>query len=329
MSLEIHQIFPIRCNEIYELYKKQSSAFWVPQEIDLSMDKEDWDLKLNDNERLFLSNILSFFSQSDQIVNHNLDKRFKDDIDSLPDNLVIYSKLFYNIQSAIEDIHSITYERLLDTYITNPKDLIYYKKGIENVPCINKKAKWAEKWINDYDSSFMKRLIAFAVLEGIFFSGSFCAIFWIKYHKNDVLSGLCRSNEFISRDEGLHCEFAITLYNILTSEYSDQYHIDQQDILDIFTEAVEIEKEFITDSLPCKLIGMNADLMKQYIEYVADYLLQSLHMEKHYNVENPFQFMENIGLRNKSNFFEMRTNDYAKAGAMDDDDVELELNDDF
>ena len=328
ISSKIHSIFPIKNYEIYEMYNKARSCFWIEKELDLSKDKFDWDNKLNDDERYFLSNILAFFSQSDQIVNINLEERFMQDIESLPNDLQIYIKLFYNFQKMMEDIHSITYESLLDTYITESKLKNKFKNAIEYIPAIAKKANWASKWIDDTDSSFGTRLIAFAVLEGIFFSASFCAIFWIK--EKNILSGLTKSNEFISRDEGLHRDFAILLYNQLKNRDDYDINCNNNIIINIIKEAVEIEKEFITESFNCRLIGMNCDEMHKYIEYVADNLLMNLDIDKIYNTKNPFLFMENIGLQNKTNFFEQRVTEYSKANSnATNEEIMLSIDDDF
>lgn len=328
ISNKISTIFPIKNNEIFEFYNKARSCFWIEKELDFSKDKFDWDNKLNEDEKYFISNILAFFAQSDQIVNINLEERFMQDIDILPNDMKIYIKLFYNFQKMMEDIHSITYETLLETYITDYNLKNKLKNGIENIPAINKKAMWANKWINDKQSSFGTRLIAFAVLEGIFFSGAFCAIFWIK--EKNILSGLCKSNEFISRDEGMHRDFAILLYNQLKQRTDYKINCTDNIIIDIIKEAVEIEKEFISYSFNCRLIGMNSEEMKKYIEFVADNLLVNLNISKIYNTKNPFLFMENIGLQNKTNFFENRVTEYAKANSSASiNESKLSLDDDF
>ena len=328
ISSKIHSIFPIKNYEIYEMYNKARSCFWIEKELDLSKDKFDWDNKLNEDERYFLSNILAFFSQSDQIVNINLEERFMQDIESLPNDLKIYIKLFYNFQKMMEDIHSITYESLLDTYITESQLKNKFKNAIEYIPAITKKANWASKWIDDTNSSFGTRLIAFAVLEGIFFSASFCAIFWIK--EKNILSGLTKSNEYISRDEGLHRDFAILLYNQLKNRDDYDINCNNKIIINIVKEAVEIEKEFITESFNCRLIGMNSDEMHKYIEYVADNLLMNLDINKIYNTKNPFLFMENIGLQNKTNFFEQRVTEYSKANSnATNEEIMLSIDEEF
>jgi ribonucleoside-diphosphate reductase subunit M2 len=328
LSDKIDNIFPIKNDEIFQMYNKARSCFWIEKELDFSKDKFDWDNKLTDDERYFISNILAFFAQSDQIVNINLEERFMEDIEDLPRDMKIYTKLFYNFQKMMEDIHSITYETLLETYITDKNLKNKLKNGIENIPAINKKAVWANKWINDKESSFGTRLIAFAILEGIFFSGAFCAIFWIK--EKNILSGLCKSNEFISRDEGMHRDFAILLYNQLKYRKDYKINCNNQLIIEIIKEAVEIEKEFISSSFNCRLIGMNSDEMKKYIEYVADNLLLNLDIPKIYNTNNPFLFMENIGLQNKTNFFENRVTEYAKANSTAEiEGTKLSIDDDF
>jgi len=325
---KIENIFPIQNSEIYSFYEKARSCFWIEKELDFSKDKFDWDTKLNDDEKYFLSNILAFFAQSDQIVNINLEERFIEDVNTLPKDMKIYTKLFYNFQKMMEDIHSITYETLIETYITDKKLKNKFKNAIVYIPSIEKKSKWAAKWIDDKESSFGTRLIAFAVLEGIFFSGAFCSIFWIK--QKNILTGLCKSNEFISRDEGIHRDFAILLYNILKNRNDYDLNCNNEKIIEIVKEAVEIEKEFITDSFNCRLIGMNADEMKKYIEFVADNLLLNLDIKKIYNTSNPFIFMENIGLQNKTNFFENRVTEYAKANSTANiDDLQLSIDDDF
>jgi ribonucleotide reductase beta subunit family protein with ferritin-like domain len=313
LSNKFENIFPIKNESIFDMYNKARSCFWIEKELDFSKDKFDWDTKLNNDEKYFLSNILAFFAQSDQIVNLNLEERFMDDVETLPKDMKVYTKLFYNFQKMMEDIHSITYETLLEIYISDSNLKNKLKNGIANIPTINKKANWANKWINDKESSFGTRLIAFAILEGIFFSGAFCAIFWIK--EKNILNGLCKSNEFISRDEGMHRDFAILLYNQLKKRNDYDLNCNNEMIISIIKEAVEIEKEFIASSFNCRLIGMNSEEMKKYIEYVADNLLSNLDIPKLFNTKNPFLFMENIGLQNKTNFFENRVTEYAKANS--------------
>jgi ribonucleoside-diphosphate reductase subunit M2 len=321
LTNKMHSIFPVKNNTLYDLYKKAKGCFWDVSELDLSKDKEEWHTKLTKDEQFFIENILAFFAQSDQIVNINLEERFMKDVDTLPDDIGIYTKLFYNFQKMMEDIHSITYETLLDTYIVDKTKSLFLKNAISTIPAIKKKAKWATKWIDSKESSFGTRLIAFAVLEGVFFSGSFCAIFWIR--EKGIMHGLTKSNEFISRDEGMHYNFALTLYNILKNREGYNIGCDDNVIVEIVKDAVEIEKEFITSSFNCRLIGMNSEEMKKYIEYVADFMLSSLGIQKVYNSKNPFLFMENIGLLNKTNFFEQRVTDYKKSNSSDKANTEL------
>lgn len=291
-------LFPIKYNDIYQLYKKAESSFWTVSEIDLAKDMNDW-VKLNDNERNFIKNIIGFFAASDGIIMENLASRFLNDV-QIPE-----ARAFYSYQIFNESIHSETYSLLIDTYIKDVEEKDRIFNSIENIVSIGKKANWANKWIEDKDISFSTRLIAFAIVEGIFFSGSFCAIYWIK--KRGLMPGLTFSNELISKDEGLHCEFAILLYSMIKNR------IDEEIVHQIFREAVEIEKEFIVESIPCNMIGMNSELMKQYIEFVSDRLLVQLGYNKLWNSENPFDFMELISLRPKSNFFEVRVGEYAKS----------------
>lgn len=294
-------ILPINYPKIWEHYKRHEASFWTAEEIDLSADIKDWD-SLNDGERHFISHILAFFAASDGIVNENLAVNFMSEV-QLPE-----ARCFYGFQIMMENIHSETYALLIDTYVKdhNLKDKLFH--AIETVPAVKKKAEWALRWITN--GSFAQRLVAFAAVEGIFFSGSFCSIFWLK--KRGLMPGLTFSNELISRDEGMHCEFACLLYGML------QNKLPEQDVIDIITQAVTIEKEFISEALPVDLIGMNATLMKQYIEFVADRWLSELGCKKIYNVTNPFDFMEMISLQGKTNFFEKRVGDYQKAGVMTD-----------
>ena len=290
-------IFPIRHEEIWKMYKKAEANFWTAEELDLSKDLKDFQLTMNEGERYFVENILAFFAASDGIVNENLVERFCNEVQLLE------AKFFYGFQIAVENIHSETYSLLIDTYV---KDNIKKEKlfnAIETIPSVKKKADWALKWINDMSSTFGTRVIAFAAVEGIFFSGSFCSIFWLK--KRGLMPGLCHSNELISRDEGLHTEFAVLMYSMLKDKPSKEV------ILQIIQEAVELEKEFITESLPCDLIGMNKNLMKQYIEHISDRLLLMIGLEKVYYVENPFPWMELISVQGKTNFFEKRVGEYA------------------
>lgn len=290
-------ILPINYPAIWDMYKKHEASFWTAEEIDLSGDSKDW-ASLNDGERHFITHVLAFFAASDGIVNENLAINFMSEV-QLPE-----ARSFYGFQIAMENIHSETYALLIDTYVKDPveKDRLFH--AIDTVPCVKKKAEWALKWIEN--GSFAERLVAFAAVEGIFFSGSFCSIFWLK--KRGLMPGLTFSNELISRDEGLHCEFACLLYSMLDSK------LPKERVQEIILDAVEIEKEFITDALPVKLIGMNAELMKQYIEFVADRWLVELGNSKHYNATNPFDFMELISLQGKTNFFEKRVGDYQKSG---------------
>lgn len=294
-----YTMFPIHHNKIYDMYKRIQSIMWIVSEIDFSKDRNDWDTKLNTNEQFFIKNILAFFSGSDGIVLENLAQRFMNEID-IPE-----VKGFYGFQIANEIVHSETYSMLIDTLITNEQEKTQLFNAIFNTECIKLKAEWALKWIKSNNAPFSLRLVAFAIVEGIFFSGSFCAIYWLK--KRGILPGLILSNEFISRDEGLHMEFAILLYSMIQQRLSDEI------IYEIFTEAVNIEKNFIINSIPCNLIGMNSDLMSQYIEYVADRLIVQLGYNRLYNSSNPFDFMELISIKQKTNFFESRVTEYSKA----------------
>ena len=312
-----YTLFPLKSKylPIWQLYKKALASFWTVEEIDLTKDKTDWE-SLNTNEQFFIKNVLAFFAGSDGIVNENIQNRFINEID---DQEV---KCFYGFQEAMENIHSETYSLLIDTYITDENEKTKLFNGIETIPCVKKKAEWAIKWIDDKNSNFNTRLVAFACVEGIFFSGSFCAIFWLK--KRGLMPGLTFSNELISRDEGLHTEFAVELYHTRTD------HLDSTTFYKIVKDAVEIEKEFITESLPCNLIGMNSTLMKEYIEFVADRLSVQFGYNKIYNTENPFDFMELISMRTKTNFFEKRVGEYGKAGvSVEDNNMELDLDADF
>lgn len=293
-------IFPIKYYDIWEMYKKHVSVLWTAEELSLTEDKTDWKHSLTDDERHFIKNILAFFAGSDGIVMENLATRFSNEI-QIPE-----ARFFYAFQIFIESVHSETYSLLIDTYIDNPDEKTRLLEAINTIPSVAKKARWALKWIDDQNSSFATRLVAFSAVEGIFFSGSFCAIYWLK--KRKLMPGLTISNEFISRDEGLHTDFACLLYSYIKNR------IPQKDIHDMFKEAVEIEKEFIIDSIPCKLIGMNSDLMSQYIEFVADRLLMQLGYDKIWGSSNPFDFMEMISMRTKTNFFEKRVAEYQKAG---------------
>jgi ribonucleoside-diphosphate reductase beta chain len=305
-------LFPLKYHDIWELYKQAQMSNWTAEEIDLAQDLTDWNEKLNADEKHYVKNVLAFFAASDGIVNENLAENFLKEV-QYPE-----AKCFYGFQIAMENVHSETYSLLIDTYIKDSKERDHLFNAIETVPSVKKKADWALKWIDS--ESFAERLIAFAAVEGIFFSGSFCSIFWLK--KRGLMPGLTFSNELISRDEGLHCMFACLLHN-----KHIQNKVSQERIQQIICEAVDIEKEFVTESLPVSLIGMNSKLMQQYIEFVADYWLTELGCSRVYNVENPFDFMDMISLQNKSNFFEKRVSEYQKASdkAIDFDN----LNDDF
>jgi ribonucleoside-diphosphate reductase beta chain len=294
-------ILPIKYPKIWEQYKKHEASFWTAEEIDLGDDMKDWNA-LNDGERHFISHILAFFAASDGIVNENLAVNFMSEV-QLPE-----ARCFYGFQIMMENIHSETYALLIDTYIKDPKEKDRLFHAIDTVPAVKKKAEWALRWINN--GTFAERLVAFAAVEGIFFSGSFCSIFWMK--KRGLMPGLTFSNELISRDEGLHCEFACLLYSML------QKKLTEKEVHAIIGDAVAIEKEFITDALPVALIGMNAQLMQQYIEFVADRWLSELGYSKIFNATNPFDFMELISLQGKTNFFEKRVGEYQKSGVMND-----------
>ncbi|KAI0832533.1 ribonucleotide reductase small subunit [Trametes gibbosa] len=293
-------LFPIQYHEIWQMYKKAEASFWTAEEMDLSKDLHDWHNRLNDDERHFVSHVLAFFAASDGIVNENLVERFSNEVQAAE------ARCFYGFQIMMENIHSETYSLLIDTYIKDPQQREYLFDAIDTIPCIKKKADWALRWITDKESVFAERLVAFAAVEGIFFSGSFASIFWLK--KRGLMPGLTFSNELISRDEGMHTDFACLLF----SHLKKRPHPDL--VRQIIVEAVDIEQEFLTDALPVALIGMNAKLMNQYIEFVADRLLVALGGEKHYNVTNPFDFMDMISLQGKTNFFEKRVSDYSKAG---------------
>jgi ribonucleoside-diphosphate reductase beta chain len=294
-------LFPIKHNQIWKYYKQSVASFWTAEEVDLSPDLIDWETKLNDNERHFVKHVLAFFAASDGIVNENLVLNFMREV-QVPE-----ARCFYGFQVAIENIHAEMYSLLIDTYIRDPKEKDYLFNALENLPCVARKGNWAMNWIENAPT-FAHRLIAFAAVEGIFFSGSFCSIFWLK--KRGLMPGLSFSNELISRDEGLHCDFACYLYSTLVNK------LDPEEVQAIICEAVEIEKEFVTDALPVSLIGMNAGMMAEYIEFVADRLLNSLGNEKVYNTANPFDWMEMISLQGKTNFFEKRVGEYQKSGVM-------------
>jgi ribonucleoside-diphosphate reductase beta chain len=306
-------LFPIEHHDIWDYYKKAESVFWTAEEIDLSSDLIDWE-RLNDGEKHFVKNVLAFFAASDGIVNENLAENFVSEVQYTE------AKFFYGFQIMMENIHSETYSLLIDTYIKDKEEQNYLFNAINTIPAVQKKAQWALKWIGS--ESFIERLIAFAAVEGIFFSGSFCSIFWLK--KRGLMPGLSFSNELISRDEGLHCDFAVHLYN---NHIENKLTKDR--IMEIIGSALEIEKEFITESLPVDLIGMNKDLMKQYLEYVADRLLVDLGVGKVYNSENPFDFMQNIAMENKTNFFEKRVSDYSKAAVGVNEGKSFSTDEDF
>lgn len=305
-------ILPINYPGVWEMYKKHEASFWTAEEIDLSGDLQDW-AKLNEGEKHFISHVLAFFAASDGIVNENLAVNFMSEV-QLPE-----ARCFYGFQIMMENIHSETYALLIDTYIKDPAEKEYLFHAIDTVPAVKRKAEWALRWIEN--GSFAERLIAFAAVEGIFFSGSFCSIFWLK--KRGLMPGLTFSNELISRDEGLHCEFACMLYRML------QNRLTAQVVETIIRDAVEIEKEFIIEALPVNLIGMNANLMSQYIEFVADRWLTELGNPKLYNTANPFDFMEMISLQGKTNFFEKRVGDYQKAGVLARESQSFSLDEDF
>lgn len=308
-------LFPIQHDDIWAFYKKSEASFWTAEEVDLSSDLVDWNNKLNDDERHFVKHVLAFFAASDGIVNENLAENFVNEVQYTE------AKFFYGFQIMMENIHSEMYSLLIDTYISDPKEKDHLFNAIETLDCVKKKATWALRWIEN--ASFAERLIAFAAVEGIFFSGSFCSIFWLK--KRGLMPGLSFSNELISRDEGMHCDFACLLYNDHI-----QNKLSDATIKKIITDAVAIEQEFVSDALPVNLIGMNADLMCQYIEFVADRLLVALNQERIYNVENPFPWMDLISLQGKTNFFEKRVGDYQKSGVMADREKQVfSLNEDF
>lgn len=306
-------MFPLQEHDIWKMYKKQVDCFWRAEEIDLSKDIGDWNA-LNNEEKYFISMILAFFAASDGIVSENLAMRFMNDVQ------LSEARAFYGFQIAMENIHSETYSLLIDSYIKDDTEKQKMFNAIQHFPCIKKKADWAIKWINDKRSSFQTRLIAFACVEGIFFSGAFCSIFWLK--KRGLMPGLTFSNELISRDEALHTEFAVLLYSKLLKK------LPKAKIHEIIKEAVEIEQEFICEALPCRLIGMNSKLMTQYIEFVADRLCLQLGYDKIYNSINPFDFMEMISIEGKTNFFEKRVSDYALSEKTKDDTI-FDFNADF
>lgn len=303
-------IFPIQHHDLWKLYKQQEACFWTAEEIDLAQDINDWDNKLNEDEQHFIKHVLAFFAASDGIVNENLAQNFVNEV-QYPE-----AKFFYGFQIMMENIHSETYSLLIDTYIKDKQEQHKLFHAIDTIPAIKKKAEWAIKWIKS--ESFVDRLIAFAAVEGIFFSGSFCSIFWLK--KRGLMPGLTFSNELISRDEGMHCDYACHLYNAHI-----QNKTSNERIKEIICGALEIEKEFILEALPVKLIGMNSNLMSKYLEFVTDRLLVSLGVPKVYNSENPFDFMQNIAIQGKTNFFEKRVAEYQKAGVHNKTEEDLNL----
>ncbi len=308
-------LFPIEHDDIWSYYKKAEASFWTAEEIDLGQDLKDWDT-LTGDERHFIKHVLAFFAASDGIVNENLAENFVSEVQYTE------AKFFYGFQIAIENIHSETYSLLIDTYVKDVKEKDALFNALDTMDCVKKKADWALRWIDE--GNFAERLVAFAAVEGIFFSGSFCSIFWLK--KRGLMPGLTFSNELISRDEGLHCDFACLLYNNhLVNKLSNEA------IQTIIVDAVTIEKEFVTDALPVRLIGMNAELMCQYIEFVADRLLMELNCSKIYHATNPFDFMEMISLQGKTNFFEKRVGEYQKAGVLnsENDNDKFSLDQDF
>jgi ribonucleoside-diphosphate reductase beta chain len=302
-------LFPIEHNDIWKFYKQQEACFWTAEEIDLAQDIQDWDNKLNDDEKHFVKHILAFFAASDGIVNENIALNFVNEVQYTE------AKMFYGFQIMMENIHSETYSLLIDSYIKDKEDQLNLFNAIETIPAIKKKAEWAMRWIEK--GTFAERLIAFAAVEGIFFSGSFCSIFWLK--KRGLMPGLTFSNELISRDEGMHCDFACHLSN-----NHIQNKLSEDKIKEIIVSALAIEKEFILEALPVRLIGMNSDLMSQYLEFVTDRLLTALGCSKVYNSENPFDFMQNIALQGKTNFFEKRVAEYQKAGVNNKSDESIE-----
>lgn len=306
-------LFPLQHHDIWAYYKKAEASFWTAEEIDLSADLADWE-KLNEGEKHFVKHVLAFFAASDGIVNENLAENFVSEVQYTE------AKFFYGFQIMMENIHSETYSLLIDTYIKDKEEQNHLFNAIDTVPAVQKKAEWALKWIGS--ESFVERLIAFAAVEGIFFSGSFCSIFWLK--KRGLMPGLSFSNELISRDEGMHTDFAVHLYN---NHIENKLSKDR--IIEIIDSALTIEKEFITEALPVSLIGMNSDLMKQYLEYVSDRLLMDLGVGKIYNSDNPFDFMKNIAMENKTNFFEKRVSEYSKSGVGVEEDNSFSTDVDF
>jgi ribonucleoside-diphosphate reductase beta chain len=307
-----YTLHPIKYPKIWEMYKKQLACFWIASEIDFSKDKSDWDNKLNDNERYFIKHILAFFAGSDGIVGINILENFSQDIK------ILEAQYTYMFQGSMESIHSEVYSIMIETYIDDYNEKMKLFDAIKTIPCITKKAEWALKWTKK--DSFASRLIAFSIVEGLFFSGSFCSIYWLK--DKGILPGLTKSNEFIARDERLHTEFAFLLYSMISNRISEKR------VHNMIKEAVDIETEFITESLPVKLIGMNSQLMIQYIKYIADWISVSLGYDKIYRCENPFSFMNTIGMESRSNFFDERTSTYQNAHVFNGS-KKLELTDDF
>ena len=303
-------IFPIKHDRFWEMYKRAEANFWTTEEVDLEKDKVDWK-KLTDNEKHFVESVLAFFAASDGIVNENLVERFCQEV------TILEAKFFYGFQIAIENIHSEMYSLLIATYVKDIQKQNHLFNAIDTIPSVKKKADWALKWINSKDAPFANRVVGFAAVEGIFFSGSFCSIFWLK--KRGLMPGLCHANELISRDEGMHTEFAVLMYEYLKDKPEDET------VVQIIKEAVEIEKEFITESLPCELLGMNNKLMTEYIEFVADRLLQMFKIEKVYNTKNPFDWMELISVQGKTNFFEKRVGEYANRSNPNIDKAENQI----
>ena len=301
--------FPIHNNDVWDMYKKAVSCFWTPEEIDFSKDREQWENQLKDDEKTFIKNILAFFAASDGIVSENLDINFTQGVD------VREVKCFYRFQNMIEDIHSETYSLMIETFIINEDEKLHALNAINTIPCVGKKADWAVKWTKSETASIAEKIFAFIIVEGLFFSGAFASIYWLK--QRNLMPGLTFSNELISRDEGLHTDFAALLYTMI------EHRVDVDTVNEMFKSAVKLEKEFIIDSLPCNLIGMNSKLMSQYIEYVSDRLLVQLGYNKIFNSQNPFDFMELISLRPKSNFFEIKVGEYKKQNINNTEDFKI------
>lgn len=310
-------LYPIRHSDIFDLYTKAKSSFWTPEELDFSLDTQDWETRLTPNERFFLEQILAFFAASDGIVGENLMLRFYNDV-KCPE-----AKAFYAFQLAMETIHSETYSLLIETLVKSPQRKAELFDAIHTIPCVEQKAQWAQKWIDSPDAPFAQRLVAFIIIEGLFFSGAFCAIFWMA--ERGLLPTLCMSNAWISRDEALHTEFGILLFSKLAP-----HQLPPPDVIrEMFREAVEIESSFITQSIPCGMLGMNADLMTNYIQYVADRLLQQLSFDKLFNTPLPFDFMHRLALSEKVNFFERRSTQYSKANVGTESNFEFSTTSDF